>query len=121
MVNAGAERRSKYWCFTWNNYPATAEATISALASTYYIIGRETGANGTRHLQGYIELTRKTRLTTLKRETCDSIHWEQRLGTSKEASEYCKKERNFVEAGELSEPLQGRELWPVLAIDLPIR
>lgn len=123
MVNAGAARQSKFWCFTWNNYPVTAEATITALATTYHVIGTEIGANGTAHLQGYIELVRKTRLTTLKRETSDAIHWEARLGTSKQASDYCKKDGSFVEGGELSESLQGRCLFPddLISEYLPIR
>ncbi len=122
MVNAGGQRQSKYWCFTWNNYPRNAERIITALATTYYVIGRETGRNGTRHLQGYLELSRKTRLRTLKAETSDGIHWEARLGTGKEASDYCKKDGSFVEAGELRVPEQGRVLFPLLEeLDQPIR
>jgi len=48
----------KRWCFTFNNYN---QEDYTNLIKTFtkmnigYIIGEEVGANGTPHLQGYIE------------------------------------------------------------------
>lgn len=54
------------------------------------IIGKEIADSGTPHLQGYIELTKKSRplgLFKLKR-----IHWEKAKGTKEENIIYCSKE-----------------------------
>jgi hypothetical protein len=75
--------------------------TIQKLKNlTYLIFGNETGTQGTPHLQGYLEVSKKLSLTTLKRILPRS-HFEIARGSSQEASEYCKKENDFEEAGVL--------------------
>lgn len=54
------------------------------------VYGKEVGANGTRHLQGYVEWTGVKRWNTMKALN-PRIHWEARKGSAKQASEYCKK------------------------------
>lgn len=57
-------------CFTLNN-PADIEDYVMQLKGddliTYAVIGEERGEQGTLHLQGYVELARVTRLTTMFR------------------------------------------------------
>lgn len=104
--------RSKYYCFTFNNYNDGDLAVLQFRlqeAATYYTIGREVAESGTRHLQGYIELSTRTRLNKVKSLLgFNGIHFECRRGSATEASEYCKKDGDYVEFGTLSKPESGR-------------
>lgn len=99
--------RARAWCFTVNNYSVDDEKDLQAkslaLQRTYFVCGRETGSNGTPHLQGYVEFKNQVSLSTLKKKLHANAHFEKRMGTSKQASDYCKKDGNFVEFGELSQ------------------
>lgn len=75
------------------------------LKLTYLIFGTEIGESGTPHLQGYMESASKTSMSTLKK-LIPKAHWEKAKGTSKQASEYCKKDGQYKEAGNLA-PGQG--------------
>lgn len=87
--------RGKRWCFTLNNY---TEAQYSDLVERlpslcdYVIIGRECGAGGTRHLQGYCEFKQRYRLSQLKNSICAHAHLELAVGTGSQNTEYCSKE-----------------------------
>jgi hypothetical protein len=102
--------QSKYWCFTLNNYTQDEEKAIRQLETTYLIYGRERGeGEGTPHLQGYLELSSRKRLSTVKRMLgLRRAHLERRLGTSEEAAEYCKKDGDFFESGVRSVSKQGK-------------
>ncbi len=94
---------TRNYCFTWNN----PEIEIfNHKLITYIIWGKETGKNGTYHYQGYVELSRSTRLSTMKSQINDKIHWEIRKGTQQQAIDYCKKDGNWQEKGAPKE--QGR-------------
>ncbi len=98
-------RRSKRWCFTINNPTEDEVRHIKDTAGSfsYIIFGRETGESGTPHLQGYLELSGKRTLSGVKRLLgTQRAHLEIAQGTPKEAAEYCKKERNYEEFGEIS-------------------
>lgn len=69
-------RAARRWCFTLNNYDAKEEDELLSLASgevrsdiglRFIIVGRETGASGTPHLQGYVEFMHGVSLDTVKR------------------------------------------------------
>lgn len=87
----------------------------------YVIYGRETGESGTRHLQGYIEFESAKPLGGV-RKILPKAHWEPRRGTPQEAAEYCRKEGDWTERGEL--PKQGRrsdlEEAAALALDVSV-
>lgn len=74
--------------------------------STYGVFGYETcPKTGRKHLQGYIEFkSAVSRKTAQERIGDDKCHIENRKGTAKEASDYCKKDGNFVEWGIISKP-----------------
>lgn len=103
--------RSNYWCFTLNNYePSDVEYYRSVVANglaTYCIFGREVGESGTRHLQGYLELPKRVRFEQLK-ALVPRAHVERRRGNAQEASEYCRKDGDFEEFGEISKSRQGK-------------
>lgn len=92
------------FCFTLNNwtgdeYKQTEE--YLRLNASYAVIGKEVGDEGTQHLQGYVELISKTRFTTIKKNL-PRAHIEVRRGTALQASDYCKKDNDYLEFGEIS-------------------
>lgn len=103
--------KTKYFCATLNNYaPGDLGVLCFRLQSvcSYYIIGRETGESGTRHLQVYFELLNRIRLNTIKQNLgFPGLHLECRRGSAAQASEYCKKDGDFTEYGTISRSEQG--------------
>jgi len=90
----------KYWVFTWNNFEEDNwKKIISNLNYSYGVFGKEVGESGTRHIQGYVEFESNRKLNRLKKDSSDQIHWETRKGTALQASEYCKKDGDFIEEG----------------------
>lgn len=106
MVNG-----AKNWVFTLNNYTEQDESRLRELGSNedeyrYFIFGRELGESGTRHLQGSFCLRRKRTLRHLRDSLSNQAHFEVMRGTPSQAAEYCKKEGDFEEFGDL--PQRGR-------------
>jgi len=103
-------------CFTVNNY---AENEMEALEQwkqvTYLIYGKEVGESGTSHLQGYLELKTSVPFTTLKKKI-PRAHMEARKGTAQQAADYCKKDGDYVEKGEISQ--QGKRTDIEMATDM---
>lgn len=99
---------AKDWTFTHHNYTDNDEEKIQGLypdTASYLIYGRERGETGeTPHLQGYLRLVKKDRLTGIKRklDVGDEIHLDKKYkkSTPAQAAEYCKKDGDFVEFGE---------------------
>lgn len=83
---------SKSWVFTLNNYTEKDETFLSDLEKTYLIYGREVGANGTPHLQGFITFKCTHRLSAV-RKLLPRAHWE--IAKSKDAMNYCMKEGDY--------------------------
>jgi len=78
-------------CFTLNNPGEGDEATVLSFSAKYIVFGREIGEDKkTPHLQGYIEWGSAKRIEALKK-LHPKIHWEARIGTARQASDYCKK------------------------------
>lgn len=89
-------------CFTLNNYTEEELDDIKKLVVAYMVIGKEVGESGTPHLQGYIEFKNSMRWETIKKRM-PRAHLEKRKGTAQQASDYCKKDGDFTEVGELSQ------------------
>lgn len=108
------QQQARHWCWTLNNYTAEEHAkliqagqTLEQLNIRYLVFGRERGAQGTPHLQGYIILHTAVRWSTLNNRLQiepGRIHWERTMGTPHQASEYCKKDGDFSEFGQLPAP-----------------
>lgn len=99
---------AKHWAgCTLNNYTEVEEASFIAKIqplATYYVYGKEVApTTGTPHLQFMVCFISKKRLTAVKKLLRNDAHWEIKSGNStfKQASDYCKKDGNFVEWGVL--------------------
>lgn len=101
--------RSIRWCFTLNNPTGEDVVAIEGLCDsgvcTYVGFGREVGANGTPHLQGYLEFTKKKTLGGIRqaRYWFARAHWEVARGTPKENITYCSKDGEFRSFGCVSQ------------------
>lgn len=90
--------RAKHWCFTLNNY---TEEDVNRLTSIqgvdYLIFGREIGASGTPHLQGYVAFPSRKRLNQ-----CIQLIGQAHFSITRmipQSIEYCKKDGDFTEIG----------------------
>lgn len=106
--------RSRNWCFTLNNYTDDDENTLKEVPCKYILFGREVGASGTPHLQGFIMLKQPKGLVFVQR-ILGRAHWEIAKGTPEQASSYCKKDGDYWESGEL--PRKGKRTDLDSAID----
>lgn len=102
------------WIGTLNNYSeqdVTNWRKFIGEHCSYGIWQREVGEQGTPHIQAYICLLRKQRLSFLKKRCSSRWHWEIRRGTHAEAKEYCSKEDTRAQGTEPEEsgvePAQG--------------
>lgn len=95
--------RSRTWCWTLNNYSPSDLERLEGLVGEdldYLCFGKEVGAGGTPHLQGYLELPTRRTLSSLKHFIAiSSIHLEIRRGKQHQAVDYCKKDGDFHEFG----------------------
>lgn len=93
---------AKHWCFTLavedGSSATTAQHLAPLAAEASYMIAQKERAptTGLLHIQGYLELSRKQRMTALKK-LLPRAHWELRQGTRTQARDYCRKEDTRVE------------------------
>ncbi|AGI95802.1 replication-associated protein [Starling circovirus] len=89
---------AKRWCFTLNNPTEEEIAAVKAWQHSEYhyaIVGKEKGEQGTPHLQGFIHLKKKVRLTSLKK-VLQRAHWEKARGSDEDNEKYCSKEGDVI-------------------------
>lgn len=79
------------WVFTWNNPDYNAEQPNVWPDVQYAVWQHEKGESGTPHYQGYIQLTKRYRLSTLIENMPSGIHWAVRRGSHKQARDYAMK------------------------------
>lgn len=116
---------AKHWVFTLNNPEMSAEQLLASFDNwglDYAVFQVEQGAEGTRHFQGYLEFTRKIRLSTIKKlQYATRMHLEKRQGTRVQARDYSMKEDSRIdgpfEYGIFAAVAQGKRSDLSLAID----
>jgi len=105
MVRIARFKQGVNVCFTLFNYTQETIRRLQTLPTpmcipewigyvTYIVFQRELASTTeAMHLQGYMELSRKCKLNTVKAIIGDNtVHLETRLGTQAQAIAYCKKE-----------------------------
>lgn len=95
---------ARFWCFTLNNHSVQEEQHIADQgrdndAILYLVAGREVGESGTPHLQGFVAFATRHNLTQVKSILGARIHLEIARSSPKVASDYCKKDGDFMEYG----------------------
>nr|WBG01442.1 replication-associated protein [Army ant associated cyclovirus 2] len=89
--------------FTFNNYTESDIDIVKLFITAnckYGIFGKEIAPNtGTRHLQGYCNLSKPMRFSTIKKCIGNSIHIEKAVGSDHHNQTYCSKTGDIFEAG----------------------
>lgn len=87
------KRRSRAFCFTWNNYPDQYRLTLDGIQCRYVVCGEELApTTGTPHLQGYIYFD-NARTRGAVRRLLPGCHLIPALGNSEDNRNYCCKTR----------------------------
>lgn len=122
----GRANGAKRWLFTWNNYPENWMALLAPAfgVGSLWNIGKEVGAKGTPHLQGYVEFPEKIRPMRYK-GIPKEIHWGDKFGKPCKGSRednvlYTSKDGNLAYSNmpEPKRPLPEVELY---GWQLPLR
>ncbi|ADD62463.1 replication-association protein [Cyclovirus Chimp12] len=99
-----SNRTVRKFCFTWNNYEFDAYAKCETFLNNfakYGSVGEELcPSTGTPHLQGYVNLIKPTRFSTIKKHLHNAIHIEKANGSDEQNQTYCRKSGIFFEKGE---------------------
>lgn len=98
-------KKARGWVFTLNNYDEQDVERLDTLLTSqsnvkYIVFGKEVGEQGTPHLQGYVHFKEACRHASVVRIT-GAGYCAIREGSLEQAVDYCKKEGNFYEHGEL--------------------
>lgn len=92
-------QRARTWCWTLNNYTEEEEAKIQSLECRFVGYGRETGENGTPHLQGFIMFGNAKSFSACKNLLGNRVHLEKARGAPWQAWEYCLKDGDIFQKG----------------------
>lgn len=101
--------RNRNWTITNHDMKWLPDTAIkNAKGVKYAVFGKEIGKETEKeHWQGYVEFNEGISLKTVKeRLNIPTAHLESRKGTAQQASDYCKKDGQFIEIGKLSQ--QGK-------------
>jgi len=86
------------WVFTFNNFSEgdfthfKNKISFSGSICNFGIVGREVGANGTHHLQGYVEVKRKCKWEKIRDYFGNNFWFKAARGTAAENITYCSKQ-----------------------------
>lgn len=92
--------RSRAFCITLNNYNEEEYLEIKTWAQRHsisWIFGKEVGASGTPHIQGYMKFKNPTDFNSLKALVSGRLHIEKAKGNMKQNFTYCSKDGNYEE------------------------
>jgi len=103
--------RDRKWCFTINNPTGWDDADLVKITTDYsfkYLIrAKEIGDAGTPHYQGFVYFKSKKSLLQIK-AYLPRAHIEQCRGTIYDNVDYCKKDGDFQEWGDMPTGQEGQ-------------
>lgn len=85
------EIKRRDWCFTLNNYTEDEITQVNGIECKYLVYGKEVGANGTPHLQGYIYFKNARKFAGVKTCFPQRVHLEAAIASAEKNIAYCKK------------------------------
>lgn len=92
--------RALGWCFT--SYDVNSPPVYKPELHEYLVYGREVCPSTNRqHLQGFVRYKNRKRFPAVKSDIGTGAHLEVSRGSPKEAADYCKKDGQFTEHGDL--------------------
>jgi len=97
--------RNRAWCFTINNYTFEEMDACINLPVEYKVFGFEVGKKGTPHIQGYLYHNDRISMKQLKK-SIPRAHLEKAKGSPQQNYDYCTKDGEFYEFGNL--PVKGK-------------
>lgn len=109
--------RLSRFCFTLNNYTDDEVENVKHTQCKWLIFGRETGENGTPHLQGACVIGRQVAFSTIKTwPGFERAHIEKMNGTPEDSKNYCtKQDSNPYEKGTLPSPGKRNDIHNAVA------
>lgn len=122
LAKKASDNQAINWCATLHydgegqldEEAALAQVDALEKISKYLIVGKEVcKTTGQKHLQMYVQLKARKRMTQLKK-IMPSAHLEQARGDDQQNYDYCSKEGNFEEFGERKHNNNGKreqERW----------
>lgn len=102
------------WLFTLNNYNHHDINRVDGMFpmfAKYVIYGKDIAGSGTPHLQGYVQLTYKQRLSIMK-SRLPKAHWTPADGTAEQNVTYCSKDGSVTTHGTLT--TKGSKSYKIL-------
>lgn len=119
-MTSSRPQKHRNYCFTLNNYNDDDVLRLRQLKDDesvlYIVYGRETGSEGTRHLQGYLRAKNPRSFTWFKGIIGERAHIEPSKGSPAQNRKYCTKDGDFEEYGQIP-PGQGTRTDLQSAID----
>lgn len=116
---------SKRYCFTYNNYDDKSLDQFKSVLNVLgkWVFGYETApTTGTKHLQGYINLNTKERITGLIKKLGSGIHFEKCKGSEIDNIKYCTKagkwESNFHKEKKSLKVIKDLRPWQQSILDM---
>lgn len=102
------EKRDRKFCFTINNYSDEHIDQLKSIDARYLCFGREIApSTGTPHLQGFVYFANPRSFAGVRSLLPVGTHLEAARGSAQQNKDYCEKEGDFYEQGEL--PLDGKQ------------
>lgn len=93
--------RHRNWCFTINNWSPEDTARLDSLTVKYLVYGKEVApGTGTLHLQGYVAWPSAKTFSYVVGKL-PGAHVEPAKGTPNQNRDYCIKEGDFMERGDI--------------------